>query len=277
MDDATLDQALPRALGAQVQARRPLHGGDLSDVTRLDLADGRRVVLKTGPVAGVEARMLDALQAAGAPVPQVLWTTDTAFVMTFLPTAPATPTHWQALGHALRALHEHRPEDTPYGWPEDYAFGAVTIPAAPLSAGRDRTWPDFWAEARLAADLSALPPDIARRIEALCPRLPDLLPRDPGPGLLHGDLWQGNLHFGPDGAAHLIDPACCHGDGEVDLAMLHLVGQPGPGFDAAYGPLAPGWQARRPLYQLWPALVHLRLFGAGYRGLVERLLSATGA
>ena len=92
MDDATLDQALPRALGAQVQARRPLHGGDLSDVTRLDLADGRRVVLKTGPVAGVEARMLDALQAAGAPVPQVLWTTDTAFVMTFLPTAPATPT-----------------------------------------------------------------------------------------------------------------------------------------------------------------------------------------
>ena len=59
--------------------------------------------------------------------------------------------------------------------------------------------------------------------------------------------------------------------------MLHLVGQPGPGFDAAYGPLAPGWQARRPLYQLWPALVHLRLFGAGYRGLVERLLSATGA
>ena len=93
MDDAPLAQAL----GAEVQARTPLHGGDLSDVTRLDLADGRRVVLKTGPVAGVESRMLGALQAAGAPVPQVLWATDTAFVMTYLPTAPATPAHWQGV------------------------------------------------------------------------------------------------------------------------------------------------------------------------------------
>jgi fructosamine-3-kinase len=59
--------------------------------------------------------------------------------------------------------------------------------------------------------------------------------------------------------------------------MLHLFGRPGPGFAEGYGPLAPGWEARRPVYQLWPALVHLRLFGGGYRGMVEGLLDRAGA
>ena len=72
----------------------------------------------------------------------------------------------------------------------------------------------------------------------------------------------------------LIDPACYHGHAEVDLAMLSLFGTPGPMFRETYGPSEPGLEARRPVYQLWPALVHLRLFGSGYQGLVERLLDA---
>ena len=42
------------------------------------------------------------------------------------------------------------------------------------------------------------------------------------------------------------------------------------------GPTAPGLAARRPIYQLWPALVHLRLFGPAYRGTVEQLLREAG-
>ena len=38
--------------------------------------------------------------------------------------------------------------------------------------------------------------------------------------------------------------------------------------------LAPGWEERVPLYQLYPLLVHLLLFGGGYRGAVERALQA---
>jgi len=72
--------------------------------------------------------------------------------------------------------------------------------------------------------------------------------------------------------AGLIDPACYWGHAEADLAMLTLFGRPGPAFWDAYGPTEPGLEARRPIYQMWPALVHLRLFGGTYRGLVERLL-----
>jgi fructosamine-3-kinase len=70
----------------------------------------------------------------------------------------------------------------------------------------------------------------------------------------------------------LIDPACYHGHAEVDLAMLTLFDAPPGEFWDAYGPLEPGWEDRRDAYQLFPALVHLRLFGSGYAALVDRLL-----
>ena len=54
--------------------------------------------------------------------------------------------------------------------------------------------------------------------------------------------------------------------------MLKLFGEPPAEFWEAYGALEPGWEARLPVYQLFPALVHLRLFGPAYAPLVERLL-----
>ena len=37
---------------------------------------------------------------------------------------------------------------------------------------------------------------------------------------------------------------------------------------------APGWRERTPLYQLYPLLVHVVLFGGSYVGAVERALDA---
>jgi fructosamine-3-kinase len=75
----------------------------------------------------------------------------------------------------------------------------------------------------------------------------------------------------------MVDPACYHGDAEVDLAMLALFDAPPEPFWEAYGPLEPGAEERLPLYQLYPALVHMRLFGADYGAMVDRLLRAVGA
>jgi fructosamine-3-kinase len=71
----------------------------------------------------------------------------------------------------------------------------------------------------------------------------------------------------------LIDPACYHGDAEVDLAMPGLFDQPDAAFHEAYGLLERGHDKRTAIYRLWP---HQRLFGAGHRPMVERLLQATG-
>ena len=85
-------------------------------------------------------------------------------------------------------------------------------------------------------------------IERVCERLPDLAgPAEP-PARLHGDLWNGNVLWGLDGQAHVIDPAAHGGHRETDLAMLALFGLPHlPRMLDAYAevtPLADGWRDR---------------------------------
>jgi len=93
---------------------------------------------------------------------------------------------------------------------------------------------------------------------------------------LHGDLWGGNLHADDGGRPCLIDPAVYGGHREVDLAMMRLFGGFSERVFAAYEeawPLAPGAEARVPVYQLYPLLVHVNLFGGAYVGSVKRALS----
>lgn len=254
---------------AQAPARvSPLHGGDLSEVLRLSLADGTEVVAKLGPMVDREARMLAAIAAAGVPAPRVLGLSGTVLFLEALDEVRPGPVQWARFGEDLARLHATL--GARYGWEEDYAFGPVMIYNAPTA-----DWPSFWAERRLLPFVAQMERDLGARVEKLARRLGELLPAAPAPALLHGDLWTGNL-LATREAIHLIDPACAFGDREVDLAMLHLFGGPGPGFSQSYGALPPGWEVRRAVYSLFPALVHLRLFGPGYRGMVDRFLTAAG-
>ena len=97
---------LAALMGSAVTRTRPLHGGDLSAVIRADLADGRAVVVKTGPMVEIEARMLTRMRAAGAPVPEVLAVGGDLFCMECLEETPASAAGWRARGVALKTLHE---------------------------------------------------------------------------------------------------------------------------------------------------------------------------
>jgi len=264
-----LARRVAAALGAPVTREAPLGGGDLGEVRRVTLDDGRTVVAKVGTGLRREARMLAALRAAGAPTPGVLHEDDDVLVLEAVANDGALDAAaWGDLGTVL--AHLHADVGTAYGWDEDAAFGTLSVPNAPTD-----TWPTFWAERRLLPHVAALPPDLAARVERLAADLPARLPERPPAALLHGDLWTGNVLTAGGRVTALIDPAAYRGHGEVDLAMLHLFGRPAPALDAAYG-TPPDAAERRPVYQLGPALVHLRLFGTGYRGLVERLLRMTG-
>lgn len=204
------------------------------------------------------------------PAPTVLAVSDGALVLEMRLSGGALHDAWESLGEALASLHASLAPR--YGWTEDYAFGPLPI----LNGGAD-DWPSFWAERRLLPHVPQLPTDLAKRIEALASDLPNRLPARPKPSLLHGDMWSGNVLVANGGISGLIDPACYHGHGEVDIAMLGLFDRPGAAFLGAYGALEPGHADRLAIYRLWPALVHLRLFGDSYRPTAEQILSATGA
>ena len=263
-----LDQHIQTLIGQPVRARRALSGGDVSSVWAVTLEDGQELVAKCGGPVRNEARMLAAIADTGCPVTRVVAADDRCLLMTMLSEGRPSPEGWAEAGQAVATLHARTGDR--YGWPEDHAIGSAVQPGQ-----EDDDWPRFWAEARLLAWPEALPANIVRRLEALADRLPDLVPARPPASLLHGDLWTGNLIF--DGRFQgLIDPASYYGDAEIDLAALTTFGTPPDSFWEGYGPLRDGWKERRPIYRLWIALLHLRLFGGGYRGMVETCLDRAG-
>ncbi|WP_239806245.1 fructosamine kinase family protein [Croceicoccus hydrothermalis] len=251
-------------------AMRPLSGGDLSAVFCVTMPDGARVIAKQAGNVAAEADMLRRMGTTGVRVPDVIACKGKWMILSHVDgTGRLDAAAWDDLAAQLSLLH--RPTGEPYGWDRDHAFGAVGIENA-----RGDDWPQFWAERRLRPHIPHVAAALARRIDALCHRMGDILPARPDAALLHGDLWGGNVMVGGDGGCTLIDPACYIGHREVDWAMLTLFNSPPDRFFAAMAP-EPGWRARLGCHRLWPLLVHLRLFGASYRGGVERELSHLGA
>jgi phosphatidylserine decarboxylase len=223
-----------------------------------------------------EARSLRRLAAAEVVrVPVVLYESAECLVLEWLPPAPAETSDWGELGSALAELH--RVTAPSYGWPVDNWIGSL-----PQHNGETTSWPEFWVERRLRPQLRAASPRFGGSVRTAFDDLfavsaPLLAAaEEDGPSLLHGDLWNGNVHMSRAGPA-LIDPSTYFGHREVDLAMADLFGGFPPPFWSAYEaawPLLPSWRARRPLYQLYYLLVHVNLFGRGYVAQTERTLRA---
>lgn len=274
--------AIEGALGARVVRSELVGGGDINEAYRLTTSDGRSVFAKLNPQAPpglfeAEAHGLDWLAQVGAPVPRVLGVGPRAAPCLLLEWAePGARGHDfdERLGRALAALH--RAGAPCFGLDRGNFIGLLPQDNSPAP-----TWMAFYGERRLAPLL-----ELARRrgvadgaLEGagrrLIARLHELVgPAEP-PARLHGDLWGGNL-CSRAGLPLLIDPAVYGGHREMDLAMMRLFG----GFDervfSAYAesfPLAPGASERVALYQLYPLLVHLCLFGTGYLGQVRRVLA----
>lgn len=177
------------------------------------------------------------------------------------------------LGMQLAALHRCFADR--FGWDDDNFIGPTPQPNA-----RHDDWPEFFATQRLGfqvdlAEENGYAGPVTRGVRKLIERLPELLAHRPRPSLLHGDLWSGNHGMLSDGTPVVFDPAVHYGDRECDLAMAALFG----GFDNAFfdayieaWPMAPGWQQRWKVYQLYHLLNHLNLFGQGYLGKVDAVV-----
>jgi fructosamine-3-kinase len=283
-----LSSAIRKALGAEVTRATRLSGGDINDAFEVVLSNGQRVFMKTHPNApagmfDAEARGLAWLaETQAVRIPRVLAVSDVR--PAFLALELLTPGKRRAdfeetLGRSLARLHRFGAPS--FGLDHDNFIGRL-----PQSNRQADDWPSFyWSERlepqiRLASDRGLVDGSLSKRFGELERALPELTGTVEPPSRLHGDLWGGNLHVDESGAPCLIDPAVYAGHREIDLAMMRLFGGFGGRVFAAYEevyPLSAGAPQRVPLYQLYPLLVHVNLFGGSYVGSVERALDSCGS
>ena len=269
---------LSAALGSTAMASQPVGGGCIHCARQLDLADGRRVFVKSAD--GGQAALLDA-EACGlavlAPhirVPRVLGAGSTAdgtrwLALEWLTLLPLNAASWFDLGRQLAGLHAVTAAQ--HGLDHDNFIGATPQSNTPAAS-----WPEFFLERRLRPQLRLARSRGHDLSETAILGLAEarLAAHEPVPALLHGDLWSGNAGALAGATAVVFDPAPYHGDPETDLAMLELFGGPLPdAFLRGYGRVASDRERRRPLYDLYHALNHLNLFGAGYASMVRRCLA----
>jgi fructosamine-3-kinase len=283
--DAQLKAALAAALRSGIASARGLSGGDINRAYEVVLLDGRRLFVKANDrsprgMFAAEARGLRWLAEAGAlRIPEVVAVAapDDAqqfLVLELVATGAPARDFDEKLGRGLAALHRRGAPG--FGLDHDNFIGS--LPQANAAAG---SWPEFFrarrleAQLRLAADNGRASSRMREGFERLFRVLDELCgPAEP-PARLHGDLWGGNLLCDDRGAPCLIDPAVYGGHREIDLAMMRLFGGFGARvFDAYHEawPLADGHQDRVSLYQLYPLMVHVNLFGGSYVGSVEAAL-----
>lgn len=226
-----------------------------------DEAEGLKLIAKTETIAVSKVLLIGSVG------------NDSFLLMEWINASRPSPRSSEILGRQLAQMHRHSSDF--FGLDGDNYMGSLR-----QSNQKHNTWSGFFINERLlpmvkmAVEKGLLSTKDVADFEILYKNLPGLFTEEK-PSLIHGDLWGGNYLISDAGIPYLIDPAVSYGNREFDIAMTTLFG----GFDAAFYsayqdefPLNKNWEHRIDLWNLYPLLVHLNLFGLGYLGQVRDCL-----
>ncbi|MFB6299628.1 MAG: fructosamine kinase family protein [Halobacteriales archaeon] len=281
---AEFDDRIEAATGTAVVDRRELEGGQVGSVHRIELADSRVIVAKTGETPlTVEAQMLEYLAVhSELPVPTVYAASDDLLLIEYIrDDGELTPAVERDLADRLVALHGVSAHA--YGFPFRTLSGTLAQPN-PWT----ESWIRFFRDQRLgyitelAHDADRLPDTIYRRLSAVLADLETLLIEPDAPALIHGDVWRQNLLIDGDREriAAVIDPATYYGHAEIELAYIRWTDTGGTAFFDRYHrqrPIDDGFHERRYLvYTLFPLVEHVWYFGTEYLNELRDQLDELG-
>jgi len=270
--------------------KRPIHikvlsGGMIGQVYRVKLPDNEVIVAKYAPNADatldIEGYMLNYLKKhSNIPVPEVIHSSKQLLLMTFIEGNSNLSTSVQEHAAELLAdLHSIRAES--FGLERDTLIGGLHQPTP-----NSDSWVTFFRDHRLlfmgqhAVKEGRLTSSIYTRLENFCADLGNWINEPKHPALIHGDMWTTNILAKDGQVTGFVDPAIYYGHPEIELAFSTLFGTFNQAFFDCYheiNPIEPDFmEVRRDIYNLYPLLVHVRLFGGGYSNSVSGILRRFG-
>lgn len=258
-------------------------GGSINNTYKIS-ADGQSYFVKTNTAEVFENGFkeevlgLQFLEDSKVLIPEIIiegtYKQSIYLVLEWVETGIQTSNFWNNFADQLAALHQNKGNQ--YGLDHTNFMGQL-----PQRNRFTDRFSDFFIENRLMPQIelafnhSLLNTGHVYRFENLYKELKAIFPFEK-PCKVHGDLWSGNFICNMQEKAVLIDPAAYYGHREVDLAMSQLFGGFSQEFYSAYQefyPLERNFLNRKDIYNLYPLLIHLNLFGHSYLKSIESIIN----
>ena len=271
---------------AELTQIQPLHGGYINTTLALHTKDGGKSVIKVSPHRvdrsyEREAIQLTLLKSLGLPVPEVYrWKIGTLddpvsyLLIEFIEGVDLHEAKRLCTPDQFNDLQTHLAEMV-------LSLHSNTSPTYLRMMEESRTfesWPRFyhhiydtiWHDTEKSP---LLPKGARKQIAKIHENLDRLIAHNDQPRLVHWDIWATNLLARPDPAGRwhisaFLDPACKYAHFEAEIAYMELFHTITPAFLKVYQQsrkLPPEYHLyRKPIYELYPLINHLHLFGQEY-------------
>jgi fructosamine-3-kinase len=285
MKDYSISDKIEKAVGKRPFSIKSLSGGCVGQVMKVEFQNELPLVAKLSENKNsdlsIEGKMLNYLNRhSHLPIPEVIYNTDEILIMTYI--EGGDPIDYPAAQEAARLLSDlHSIHAPKFGFEYHTLIGGLPQPNPYYN-----TWIEFFKEqrllfmAKLANKHKRISDGLLTRIEKFAGNLHQFISEPSSPSLIHGDVWGGNVLVKDSCITGFIDPAIYFGHPEIELAFTTLFHTFGSEFFNTYDEIhgiKPGFFTdRRDIYNLYPLLVHCRLFGGHYPNQVEHTLKRFG-
>jgi fructosamine-3-kinase len=272
---------------AELAEVKPLDGGMINTTLCLTLVDGQRAVLKISPHRvnreyAREAHQLDMLRSIGVPTP-IVYRHETGslddphsyILMQFMDGIDLSMAKQQCAADQFEKLQCELAEIVLRMHSQtSQAYCRVLADKAPTF----EKWCDFYRHVydpivQESQKKNELPPKTRKQIAKIHEKLDRLIAHGDVPRLLHWDIWATNLLAKCDDAGNwkicaVLDPNCKFAHAEAELAYMDLFHTSSPAFMKTYQQTHrlddDYYRVRKHVYQLYPLIHHVNLFGHEY-------------
>ncbi|HWP40350.1 MAG TPA: fructosamine kinase family protein [Tepidisphaeraceae bacterium] len=274
---------------AELAEVKPLVGGMINTTLCLTLSDGQRVVLKISPHRvnrdyEREAHQLNLLRSLGIPTPRVyqletgsLEDPHSLILMEYIDGVDLSEARRQCSAEQFDQLQQHLAEILRTMHAQTAGAYQRVLPGEDVRTFSN--WPEFYRHLYdpIVHEVQKNPelgPRARKQIQKVHEKLDRLIAHSDSPRLVHWDVWSTNLLARPDASGRwricaVLDPNCKYAHAEAEIAYIDLFNtcnhaflkayqQPGNRLDDSYH------RMRKPVYQLYPLIHHVNLFGREY-------------